>query len=159
MPIRTRVLINNAVYHIITRGNQKQKVFYDNSDYTKYLNLLHRYKNKYRSRVYAYCLMPNHTHMLMLPENKDQLKKIMLCLNLAYCKYFNLKYEKNGHLWQGRYKSNVILEDQYLVNCATYIEMNPVRAKLSQHAEDYPWSSYRYRMLSQVDMIVDNMIL
>ena len=159
MPIRKRVLIENTAYHVITRGNQKQKVFYEPSDYDKYLTLLHRYKNKYDSKIYAYCLMPNHTHMLIVPEDKDKLPKIMHCLSLAYCRYFNIKYGKNGHLWQGRYKSNVIQKDQYLINCVTYIEMNPIMAELVKRAEDYPWSSYQYRALSKENRLLDDIIL
>jgi putative transposase len=159
MPIRGRVLIENAAYHVTTRGNHKKKVFYEDADYIKFLGYLKRYKNKYDIRVYAYCLMPNHIHILAAPKDKDKLKKIMHCLNLSYCKYFNLKYGKNGHLWQGRYKSNVILQDQYLINCATYIEMNPVRAKLCARPEDYKWSSYRYRALGKKDGIIDDFIV
>lgn len=156
MPIRPRVLIDQAAYHIVIRGNQRQKAFKHDDDYSKYLKLLKKYKNRYKAKIYAYCLMTNHIHLLIDPEDKYTLNKIMHGISMSYAKYFNYKYRKCGHLWQNRYKNYVIQKDQYLINCATYIEMNPVKANMCQRPEDYPWSSYAARTLGKPDEILDD---
>jgi len=158
MPIRPRVLIDQVAYHVIVRGNQRQKTFKQKEDYLKYLKLIKKYKNKYRARIYAYCLMTNHIHLLIDPEDKNNLKKIMHGVSMSYSKYFNYKYRKCGHLWQTRYKNYAIQKDQYLINCATYIELNPVRAMICQRPEDYPWSSYKGRTLGATDEILDDYV-
>lgn len=156
MPVKSRALIDNAAYHVIIRGNQKQKTFNEDVDQLRFLQLVKKYKNKHKARIYAYCLMSNHVHLLIDPDDKYTLKKIMHGICMSYTKYFNYKYKKCGHLWQGRYKTRVIQKDQYLINCATYIEMNPVRAKICLRPEDYPWSSYASRALGKPDEILDD---
>jgi putative transposase len=159
MPICPRVLIEGAVYHVVVRGNQRQNVFKHEVDYQKYLKFIKKYKNRHKARIYAYCLMTNHIHLLIDPEDSDSLKKIMHGISLSYSKYFNYKYKKCGHLWQGRYKNYVIQKDYYLVNTMTYIEMNPVRAKICQRPEDYRWSSYAARTLGKPDELLDDYVL
>lgn len=159
MSIRARVLIDQASYHIVVRGNQRQKTFREDSDYLKYLKLVKKYKTKYGAEIYAYCLMINHIHLLIDPSDQDTLKKIMHGISMSYAKYFNYKYQKCGHLWQGRYKNYVIQKDQYLINCATYIEMNPVRARICQRPEDYRWCSYNGRILGKPDEILNDYVL
>ena len=145
MPIRPRVLIDQAAYHIVVRGNQRQKTFKEDKNYLKYLKLIKKYKTKYKAKIYAYCLMTNHVHLLIDPSDKETLKKIMHGISMSYAKYFNYKYQKC-----------IIQRDQYLMNCASYIEMNPVRAKICQRPEDYLWSSYRGRILGGSDGILDD---
>ncbi|MFA5063336.1 MAG: transposase [Candidatus Omnitrophota bacterium] len=142
MPRTARVTIENGCYHIITRGNQKQKVFVEHRDYEKYLSLLARYKKKYRFKLYCFCLMPNHVHLVIEVNNTYVLNKIMRSLNLSYTLYFNLKYNKVGHLWQDRFKSKIIEKDAYLIGCMNYIEANPIRASLVANLTEYKWSSY-----------------
>ena len=113
MPRSARITTEKACYHIITRGNQKQTVFKDPSDYQKYLLLLTRYKNKYKFMLYCFCLMPNHVHLIIEVDKAEQLNRIMRGLNLSYTLYFNFKYEKVGHLWQDRFKSKIIEKDAY----------------------------------------------
>ena len=103
-----RLIINNASYHIMVRGNQKQITFIEEEDFAKYLDLLRHYKREYGFKLYGYCLMPNHVHLILEVEDGIDLSKIMQGLNQAYTLWFNKKYEKVGHLWQGRYKSMVI---------------------------------------------------
>ncbi|MEK6728022.1 MAG: transposase [Candidatus Omnitrophota bacterium] len=136
-----RVVMDNTVYHIITRGNQKQKVFREPSDYQEYLKLLLKYKNKYRFKLYGFCLMPNHVHLLLEVDKGKILNNIMSGLNLSYTIYFNYKYGAVGHLWQGRFKSRIIAKDAYLLECLKYIENNSVRAFLVRRADEYQWSS------------------
>ncbi len=142
MPREARITVENGCYHIITRGNQKQNIFEEYRDYEKYLNLLARYKKKYRFKLYCFCLMPNHVHLVVEVNSACTLNKIMRSLNLSYTLYFNLKYDKVGHLWQDRYKSKVIEKDAYLIECMNYIESNPIRASLTSNLKEYRWSSY-----------------
>lgn len=154
-----RILMEHACYHIITRGNQKQKVFRCQEDYLIYLSLLRRFKRKYKFRVYAYCLMPNHIHILGEIENHLLLSNFMHDLNRTYTFYFNNDHKKVGHLWQGRFKSMIITKDRYLVDCINYIELNPLRANLVKQLSEYLWSSYNARVLGKDDKIIDKLSL
>jgi len=147
MPNVPRLLVENACYHLIARGNQKQRVFMDERDYREYLQRVRIYKKKFDLRLYGYCLMPNHVHLLGQIEVAKNLSKFMHAITRSYTAYFNDKYTKVGHLWQGRFKNKVIVKDQYLVDCISYIELNPVRAKIVNTPYEYPWSSYRERAL------------
>jgi putative transposase len=152
-----RPLIHNASYHIITRGIRKENVFLCDEDFEKYLGHLWKYKNKYGAAIYAYCLMPNHVHMLIDPEDPRDLRKIMHGLNLSYASFFNRKYSTCGHLWQNRYKSFIAQNDEYLLNAVSYIEYNPVRANICRRPETYAWSSYRSRVLGTNDRILSDL--
>ncbi|MFA5199972.1 MAG: transposase [Candidatus Omnitrophota bacterium] len=145
MPRESRKISEQACYHIITRGNQKQTVFKEVADYQKYLLLLIRYKNKFKFKLYAFCLMPNHIHLLMEVQKSNRLNKIMRGVNLGYTLYFNRKYKKVGHLWQDRFKSKIIEKDAYLLECIKYIENNPIRSSLVNSINEYPWSSYNFK--------------
>ena len=146
MPRTARFTIENGYYHIITRGNQKQIVFKEETDYTIYLNILNKYRKRYKAKLYCYCLMPNHVHLLLEVSEPQALRKFMSGLNLSYTVYFNAKYNKVGHLWQDRYISRLIHKDKYLLDCINYIETNPIRANLVQDITIYPWSSYTAKM-------------
>lgn len=155
MPRTARLTVENAYYHIITRGNQKQFVFVEPPDYNAYLSMLAKYKKRYKFKLYCYCLMPNHVHLVMEVKDPNELSTIMKCLNLSYTLYFNFKYKKVGHLWQDRFKSRIIENDAYLLECIKYIENNPVRASIVSDLEKYPWSSYRSKVMN--DNILDNL--
>ena len=144
MPRRARLVLENACYHIITRGNQKSTIFRDEEDYRQYLKFLVRYKARFKSRIYGWCLMNNHVHIVM---ESGEISRFMHGVDLSYAQYFQHKYKTIGHFWQDRFKSFVIQKDQYLLNCITYIEHNPVRAKIALRPEDYEWSSYNIRVL------------
>ena len=144
---KTRLLIHNACYHIFTRGNQKQNVFLEDEDFQFYLSQLKRYKRKYQFLLYAYCLMPNHVHLLGEPLSPEKLPKLMQCLQRSYTAYFNEKYDKVGHLWQGRFKTKIITKDQYLITCFNYIEYNPIRSNLAKNPQEYKFCSYSERNL------------
>lgn len=148
MPTGPRLLLENACYHIITRGNQGQQVFLDEQDYRAYLLRLSRYKQRYGFLLYGFCLMPNHAHLIGEPKELKNLAKFMQGLQRSYTAYFNKRYRKVGHLWQERFKSKVIVKDDYLIDCIQYIELNPVRANMVRSPADYEWSSYRERVIS-----------
>ena len=150
-----RLIINNASYHIMVRGNQKQITFIEEEDFAKYLDLLRHYKREYGFKLYGYCLMPNHVHLILEVEDGIDLSKIMQGLNQAYTLWFNKKYAKVGHLWQGRYKSMVIQKNKYMLDCLEYVELNPIRANISKSPFDYPWSSWKARLGYMKDGLLD----
>lgn len=154
-----RILMENVCYHLIIRGNQKQKTFICQEDHLIYLSLLKRFKQKYKFRVYAYCLMPNHVHILGEIESHLLLSNFMHDLNRTYTFYFNNKHKKVGHLWQGRFKSMIITKDKYLIDCINYIELNPLRVNLVKQLSEYPWNSYNTRVLGKNDKIIDKLSL
>ena len=160
MPNGPRLVIDGACYHIMTRGNNKQKVFGAEKDFYKYMDLLIKYKKRYKFRLYGYCLMPNHIHIMGQIYEKNILYKFMHGLNRAYTGYFNKTYGRVGHPWQGRFKSKVIIKDKYLIDCINYIESNPARAEIVKSPHEYVWSSYRERnMLNPVYNMLDDLTL
>ena len=156
MPRQARLLLDNVCYHVITRGNQKQAVFRDERDFRAYLKLLTKYKRKYKFKLYGWCLMPNHVHMVM---ESSLLSKVMHGIDLSYAQYFKYRYGTIGHFWQDRFKSPIIQKDAYLINCISYIEYNPLRAGLVSRPEEYKWSSYKARMLGKDNKLLDQIIL
>lgn len=151
MPNGPRFLLKHACYHLITRGNQRQVVFLDENDYREYLARLRLYKKRHPFLLYGYCLMPNHVHLVGKPQELQNLAKFMQGVSRSYTAYFNKRYKKVGHLWQGRFKSRVIAKDGYLVDCIQYVEHNPIRTHLSKSAGEYHWSSYQERALKSTD--------
>ncbi|MBU0549676.1 MAG: transposase [Candidatus Omnitrophica bacterium] len=148
MPRTKRMLIEGVCYHIINRGNQKQRVFLKEGDYKKYLEIVKHYKKKFYFKIYAYCLMPNHVHLIIESRDTKDLAKIMQGVTQVYSVWFNNKYNKIGRLWQGRYKSKIIEKDKYLIDCLKYIELNPIRAKIVASPSEYLWNSWQERKLS-----------
>lgn len=146
MPRQARTIEKDVCFHIISRGNQKRNVFREDRDYSSFLAILKKYKWHYSFKLYAYCVMPNHFHLLLEIEPVDDLPELMKRINQTYAIYFNNKYDTCGHLWQGRYKSMIIARDDYLVDCIHYIEFNPIRAGMTPRPEDYKWSSYKDRI-------------
>ncbi len=141
MARKPRIQFEGAFYHIIVRGNQRQDIFVDETDRHQYLERLHRYGNKCDFILYAYVLMTNHVHLL-IETPKDPISRIMQMINFTYTQYFNKKYGKVGHLFQGRYKSYLCDKDNYLLSLVRYIHDNPVRAGLVKEAGAYEWSSH-----------------
>ena len=124
----------------MARGINGQNIFEDEEDKERYISTMERYKKEHNFELYAYCLMNNHIHLL-IKENKIEVAKIMKCIGTSYVYYYNWKYERNGHLFQDRYKSETVEEEPYLLTVYRYILNNPVKAKLCVKAEDYKWSS------------------
>jgi putative transposase len=141
MARKPRIEYEGAFYHVITRGNQKQKIFKDKEDFLKYLEILSDYKKLYAYFLYAYILMSNHVHIL-IEIRKTPLSKILQGINQRYTAYFNRRYKTVGHLFQGRYKAILCDRDEYLLSLIKYIHFNPVRAKIVKFPDEYPWSSH-----------------
>jgi REP element-mobilizing transposase RayT len=142
MARRPRIEFAGAFYHVICRGNQRQRIFRDDQDRKKYLELLAKLKHAYRFHVHAYVLMENHVHLL-LEAGDIPLSRVMQRLNSGYTQYFNWRHKLVGHLFQGRYKAILCDKDSYLVELSRYLHLNPVRAKMVKDPGDYLWSSYR----------------
>jgi REP element-mobilizing transposase RayT len=142
MARQLRVEFENAFYHITSRGNLRNKIFYDVSDRERFLEILSRTKERYGFLLHAYALMDNHYHLLM-ETPKANLSQIMQNINTSYTVYVNRKYQRSGHLLQGRFKGIIVDKDRYLIALSRYIHLNPVRAKLVKRPADYPWTSYK----------------
>ncbi|MDX9715518.1 MAG: transposase [Dissulfurispiraceae bacterium] len=156
MPRTARIAPKEHTYHILTRGNNRQIVFKEDSDYEKYTDIIIKYKNKYSFKLYHYVLMTNHIHLVMEPSQKGgELSQIMKGINLSYAQYYKNKYKHIGHFWQDRYKSVIISKDKYLLACGSYVELNPVRAKIAQDPKEYKWSSYKAYAYGKQDPITD----
>jgi putative transposase len=136
-----RVEYTGALYHITSRGNERKKIFLDDGDRKKFLGILGDYHNRYGILIHSYVLMDNHYH-LILETPKGNLLKVMHGLNGGYTGYFNRKYGRSGHLFQGRYKGIIIDKDSYLIPLSRYVHLNPVRARVAERPEQYRWSSY-----------------
>jgi putative transposase len=148
-----RIEFPGALYHVLVRGNQKQEIFLDEQDRRAYLQRIQRYKEKKEFILYAYVLMPNHVHLL-IETPQVFLSKIMQGINLTYTQYFNRKYDKVGHIFQGRYKAFLCDRDEYLLSLVRYIHLNPVRANLVKEPRHYMWSSHN-EYLRGPEAIVD----
>ena len=141
MPRMARKKSSTKVYHIILRGNAKQDIFFDTKDYEKFLKELITTKEKYQYELYAYCLMPNHVHLIIYDKN-EQLSKILQSLTVTYSFYFNKKYERVGHLFQNRFLSKNIENKDYFIYLCRYIHQNPSNAGIEK-MQEYKWSSYQ----------------
>jgi REP-associated tyrosine transposase len=141
MARKPRVEFAGAFYHVICRGNQRQVIFRTDTDRKYYLESLERYRQRYGFKVYAYVLMSNHVHLL-LETGEVPLSRIMQGLQLRYTGYFNRKYNKVGHLFQGRYKAILCDRDAYLLELVRYLHLNPERMRSPIQAATYRWSSH-----------------
>jgi putative transposase len=143
MPRTARIVLADYPHHIIQRGHNRQTVFSSDRDYRYYLENLRVWKEFYGCRVYAYCLMSNHVHLIIDPGQKEQqLAHLMKRVAGRQTRYVNMIKEWSGTLWEGRFKSSPISVDEYLLACSRYIELNPVRAGIVGDPADYRWSSY-----------------
>jgi len=144
MPRKPRIDIP-GFYHIINRGVERRDVFLEQYDYEYFIKTLCESKKHFDVILHNYCLMSNHYHLLIQTQ-KPNLSKFMRHLNSAYAIYFNKKYNRSGHLWQGRFKSWYVTNKGYLFTLMRYIEQNPMRAKIVESMEAYPYASYRHFM-------------
>jgi putative transposase len=148
-----RLEYKGAFYHVTSRGNERRKIYYSETDYRKFEEYLREAKKKYGFLLHGYVLMGNHYHLLVeTPE--ANLGKVMHYLNGAYTIYINIKRKRSGHLFQGRYKAIVVDQDSYLLELSRYIHLNPVRAGIVQKPEDYPHSSCRTYLSSDNNNLV-----
>ena len=142
MPRRPRIEIS-GYYHIVNRGVERRVVFYDKDDFKYFINLLSKACEEFNIVLHNYCLMNNHYHLL-IELKEENLSKYMRHINSTYAIYFNKKYKRTGHLWQGRFKSWYVVNEAYLYILMRYIEQNPLKAKMVDKIEHYPYSSSYY---------------
>jgi len=142
MPRKPRIEIGGGLYHVISRGNNRRKIFRSHDDYLSFTSILVQQKAKLPFYLYAYCLMPNHVHLLIEMQD-DPLSRIMQRVLTSYSQYHNRKYKKIGHVFQGRYKSILCQTDRYLGELVRYIHLNPMRARIVKRPEKYQYSGHR----------------
>lgn len=142
MPRQPRLLLPNCPHHIIQRGHNRQVVFAGDADYLYYLDTLKQWKARLGCKVYGYCLMTNHIHLVLDPgDHPTSISLLMKRLAGRQARYVNRLEGRSGSLWEGRYKSSPIQADRYLLACCRYVELNPLRAGMVDEPEAYRWSS------------------
>jgi putative transposase len=156
MPRTGRVILPNYPHHVVQRGHNRQIVFPQSQDYRYYLDTLLEWKAGYDIKVYAWCLMTNHVHLVLEPpEAVENLGRLMKRLAGRQTRYVNRRLARSGTLWEGRYKSSPIQTDAYFLACCRYVELNPVRAGMVADPDSYPWSSYCSRPMSSATGLLD----
>lgn len=150
-----RIQAAQAVFHVVNRGNNRQIIFSSADELDEYHSILKKYKEKFSMHIYHYVFMPNHIHLMLEPTQDDTLAKFMQAITLSHTRRTNNRSQRSGHLWQGRYFSQHIDQDSYILQCGRYIELNPVRAGLVIHPVFYRWSSYCAYAEGVTDTIVD----
>ena len=142
MPRQQRYFIPDQPLHVIQRGNNREAIFFADEDYGRYREWLKEAASKHRCAIHAYVFMTNHVHLLVTPENEESLPATMQSLGRRYVGYVNWAYQRTGTLMEGRYRAAPIDSDAYFLACCRYIELNPVRARMTSDPGHYPWSSY-----------------
>jgi len=155
MPRRARYTVDNGVYHIMIRGNNRSAIFHEDDDFKYFLKLLKENKDKSDIKIYHYILMNNHVHIILKAVTGKSLSETFKRTNISYTLYYRRKYKGVGHFFQDRFKSFLIQDGKYLLECGRYIEMNPVKAGLVAEPAQYKWSSYRVYANGEHDSIVD----
>ncbi len=142
MPRKPRFYLPDIPCHVIQRGNNRDPIFFQESDYRAYLTWLKEGLEKFGCVLHAYVLMTNHVHLLMTPEWNNSISLVMQHVGRHYVPYINNQYGRSGTLWEGRYKASIVDSEAYLLTCMRYIELNPVRAQMVDAPGGYRWSSY-----------------
>jgi putative transposase len=155
MPRAPRLLTDNAYFHIVTRGNDKKTLFYQEQDYNRFKEIAQFYTAKYRVGIVHYCLMKNHIHLLMYTHIAQDLPKFMQVVLQVFGQSFRKAYGGVGFVFQNRYRSSLIDKDSYLLECARYIERNPLRVQVTQDLSEYPWSSFAHYAKGREDRLIN----
>lgn len=156
MPRPLRPVDAGLIYHVINRGNNRQPVFHKRADFAAFLAAMAELKERKPFRLYGYCLLNNHFHLLLQPI-ETSISRIMQSLLVSHTQRYHKHHRSGGHVWQGRFKSPVIQSDEHLLNVLRYIEANPLRAKVVRRADDYRWTSFRAHGLGEPDTLVDRL--
>lgn len=153
MPRIARIIAPGIPHHVTQRGNRRMETFFRDEDYQAYLTLMAEWCRKCNVTVWAYCLMPNHVHLIAVPETEEGLRLAIGEAHRRYSSMVNRRQEWTGHLWQGRF-SSFPMDESYLLAAVKYIEMNPVRARLVTDPYDWQWSSARAHAERNDDLLV-----
>jgi len=154
MARQPRLIVPEQPHHVIQRGNNRQVIFREEADYQRFLVWLKEGARFYDVAIHSYVLMPNHLHLLATPSDATGLALMMQKVGRLYVPWFNLKYERSGGLFEGRFRTSLIDSDRYFMTCSRYIELNPVRAQLTVAPDDYPWCSYAHHAGIRTDTLV-----
>jgi putative transposase len=153
MPRRPRLNLAGLPQHIVQRGNNRQPCFFAGDDYRFYLHWLRLGAERYGCDIHAYVLMTNHVHVLATPRLPNAVSRLMQSIGRRYVQYVNRTYRRSGTLWEGRFKASLVNEE-YLLLCYRYIELNPVRAGMVKDPSEYIWSSYRWHGLGEANVTI-----
>ena len=153
MPRQARKVSELNIYHVILRGINRQIIFEEDNDYLQFISILKYYKNRCDFKIYAYCLMNNHIHLL-IEHSSTNMETIMKKIEVKFVRWYNTKYQRVGHLFQDRYKSEPINDMRYFLTVFRYINQNPFHAGLESVIGTYPWSSYQ-EYLALDDSFID----
>ncbi len=148
-----RVVVPGYPHHITQRGNRRQKTFFCEGDYQTYIELMSEWTTRCGVEIWAYCLIPNHIHLIAVPQSEDDLRWAIGEAHRRYTRHINFRKNWKGHLWQGRFASNV-MDESYLIAAARYIELNAVRAGLVSKPTEYRWSSANAHSAGTDDKLV-----
>lgn len=158
MPRITRGESVGGIYHVINRGNMRMQVFDDAEDYAYFLKLLQDGLKREAVELHAYCLMPNHFHLLLVPLVEGSLSRLMQWVMTSHVRYYHRKNKTSGHIWQGRYKSFMVQKESYYLSLLRYIEANALRAKLVDEAEAWKYGSLWERMSKERQLLDESLI-
>jgi putative transposase len=148
-----RLVLPDIPYHVTQRGNRRQPTFFEDGDFALYRDLLAEGARRAGASIWAYCLMPNHVHVIVVPSDPDGLRATFAYAHRRYTGFINARHRWTGHLWQGRFGA-VAMDEQHLAAAARYVALNPVRARLVERAEDWKWSSVRAHLAGTDDGLV-----
>ena len=154
MPRIARIVVPDIPHHVTQRGNRREPVFFEEGDQLRYLAFLKDGAAKSGTAVWAYCLMPNHVHIIAVPSHKDGLRELFAEAHRKYTSYINWRHNWTGHLWQGRFGS-VAMDENHLAEAVRYVSLNPVRAGLVAKAADWQFSSVREHLSGISDGLLD----
>ncbi len=154
MPRAARIVIPGVAHHVTQRGNRQQAIFFNDDDYCAYLNILRIALDRHNTRCLAWCLMPNHVHLMLVPQTADGLRATLASAHTTYAQRINQQQKASGHLFQGRFASYA-MDDAHMMVAARYIENNPVKAALVESAKDWRWSSARAHIEQHDDGLTD----
>ncbi len=149
-----RVVVPDVPHHVTQRGNRRQDVFFTVEDYAAYRDLIAAGCSAHRVRCLAWCLMPNHVHLILTPSSEDGLRAALAEAHRRYSRRINFTHGWTGYLFQGRFASYP-MDEAHLMTAIRYVELNPVKAKLVRHAEDWPWSSAAAHISGRSDGLTD----
>jgi putative transposase len=148
-----RIVLPGIPYHVTQRGNRRQQTFFEDGDFALYRDLLADGARRAGASIWAYCLMPNHVHVIVVPSDPDGLRATFAYAHRRYTGFINARHRWTGHLWQGRFGA-VAMDEQHLAAAARYVALNPVRAQLVGRAEEWEWSSARAHLSGRDDALV-----
>jgi putative transposase len=149
-----RLVIPGLPYHVTQRGNRRETTFFDEDDFATYRAYLADGASSAGASIWAYCLMPNHVHLIVVPADPDGLRATFANAHRRYARHINARNRWTGHLWQGRFGA-IAMDEPHLLHAARYVALNPVRARLCDRAEEWPWSSTRAHLAGEDDGLVE----